>query len=170
LAVGSGSRAAAAPRAPEYDLKAAFLYNFAHFVEWPPDAFAARDSPIVIGVLEPDPFGPSLDRMVAGSSVGGRRLVVRRYRSAEEIDDCHILFIGRAAGPDLDRVLSSLDGASTLTVGEDDDFTDGGMIQFVHDDKKLRLRINSAAARSARLTISSKLLRQAEIVDGRSDG
>jgi hypothetical protein len=146
--------------APEYAVKAAFLFNFAHFVEWPNEAFPSTDAPIVIGILGSDPFGKSLDEIVAGESIQGRALVVRRYRKIEEVVGCHILFISGAETKGFLRGAVRLQGTSTLTVGEDD----AGMIQFFTEHNKLRLRIDLQAARAAGLTISSKLLRQAQIV------
>jgi len=149
----------------EYDLKAAFLFNFAQFVEWPAEAFGEARAPIVIGVLGNDPFGRSLDDIVAGETIRSRPLVVRRYQSIEQADSCHILFISSSEAGQLEHVLKTLGHRSVLTVGETRDFTSrAGMIGFDVSQKHLRLRINLAAAQDARLTISSKLLRQAQIV------
>src|ERR1044071_4339823 len=82
-----------AQQVAEYQLKAAFLFNFLQFVEWPADAFASADSPIVLGVLGEDPFGELLDQLVQDAAVSGRRIVVRRYQRSDEIDVCHLLFI-----------------------------------------------------------------------------
>src|SRR5688500_2932564 len=79
----------------EYQLKAVFLFNFAQFVEWPPEAFPENQSPLVIGVLGEDPFGPYLDQIVSGENANNRPLAVQRYRQVEEIKTCHILFISR---------------------------------------------------------------------------
>ena len=149
----------------EYYLKAAFLFNFAQFVEWPPEAFPQADSPIVIGVLGEDPFGTSLDEIVTNEVVHDRKLVIRRYRDAQEITTCHVLYIGQSETPRLDRIFQILNSKSILTVGETDRFIEhNGIIRFIVADNKLRLKINVAAARAAKLTISSQLLRQAEIV------
>lgn len=166
---GSGRAAEPAPAlAQEYDLKAAFLFHFAQFVEWPDDAFADAGAPIAIGVLGRDPFGATLDALVAGETVRSRPLVVRRYRSSDEIGDCHILFIGATDAGEVERILRSLGRRSILTVGETADFAaEAGVIGFELAQRRLRLRINLAAAANARLTISSKLLRQATIVRGR---
>ncbi|HZS08826.1 MAG TPA: YfiR family protein [Blastocatellia bacterium] len=154
-ASGQGSR--------EYDLKAVFLYNFTQFVEWPSKAFPNSSAPIIIGVLGADPFGRSLVETVQGETVRNRRLVVEHYSRVEEIKTCHVLFISQSEAGQLDRILSNLKGRSILTVGETPDFTQrGGVIGFVTEKNKIRLRINLAAARAAELTISSKLLRVAE--------
>ena len=153
----------------EYDLKAAFLFNFVHFVEWPAAAFADATSPFTIGILGVDPFGQSLDEIVANEAVRNRRLVVRRYRSVEEIEACHILFVSSSEASQLDHIRQALAHRSILTVGETKDFaTHAGIIGFELAQRRLRLRINLAAAADAQLTISSKLLRQAQIV--RSSG
>jgi hypothetical protein len=158
------TQAQAAPP-PEYQLKAVFLFNFAQFVEWPPSAFPAPDAPLVIGVLGEDPFGSYLDEAVRGESVNSHPLTVRRYRRVEDITSCHILFIGRPEQDRLEPVLDSLKGRSILTVGDAEGFARrGGMIRFVTDHNRIRLRINLGAAETASLKLSSKLLRPAEIV------
>jgi hypothetical protein len=155
---------------PEYQLKAVFLFNFAQFVEWPASAFAGPDSPLVIGVLGEDPFGTYLDETVRGETVNGRPLVVRRYRGVEEIGTCHILFVSRLEQRRVQGVLDSLHGRSILTVSDTKPFaTLGGMIRFVTDRNRIRLRINLEAAQAADLTLSSKLLRPAQIVSTGKD-
>jgi hypothetical protein len=149
----------------EYDLKAAFLFNFAQFVEWPADAFPAADTPITIGILGTDPFGASLDDIVANEVVRNRKLVIRRYRTVQDVGPCHILFVSQAERGSTARILTELGHRSILTVGETPDFTArSGVIGFVVAQNRLKLRINLAAATGAGLTISSKLLRQAQIV------
>ncbi|HEY6166822.1 MAG TPA: YfiR family protein [Verrucomicrobiae bacterium] len=151
--------------APEYQLKAAFLFNFAQFVEWPAQAFPEAQTPLIIGVLGENPFGTYLDDLVRGETVKNRPLVVQRFRRVDEIKTCHVLFIGR---PDADRpgqALTSLKGRSILTVGDTDSFAQrGGMIRFASEKNKIRMKINLEAAKAAGLTISSKLLRSADIV------
>ena len=155
----------------EYDLKAAFLFRFTQFVDWPPEAFAAASTPITIGVLGADPFGNSLDEIVANEVAHNRRLLVRRFRDVEDVDSCQVLFIGSSEAHRQERVLSALDHRSILTVGETADFTTrSGMIGFVLQGNRLRLSINLSAVRAARLTVSSKLLRQARIVAGGAPG
>ncbi len=152
-------------RTPEYDLKAVFLFQFAHFVEWPAKAFSDDHSPITIGVLGDDPFGDGLDEIVANEVVGGRKLIVRRYRGLDQVDSCQILFICASEAGRMVAILSRLRGRSVLTVGDTDQFvTQNGIIGFKLSKNRLKLRINLAAADTAKLTISSKLLRQAEIV------
>jgi hypothetical protein len=153
------------PAIPEYQLKAVFLFNFAQFVEWPDTAFTAADSPLVIGVLGSDPFGRLLEDAVRGESVHGRPIEVRRFQKAEDIDVCHILFLGKEGGGRLIGVLGQLHFRPILTVGEAGGFAQtGGMIEFVTDRGRIRLRINRQAAEAASLSLSSRLLRPAEIV------
>ncbi|MBI1767299.1 MAG: YfiR family protein [Bacteroidetes bacterium] len=148
--------------AREYQIKAVFLFNFAQFVEWPTTSFQETNA-IVIGVLGDDPFGTYLDEAVRGEEVNGHPLVVQRYRHINDIKACHILFIN--AAETRQQVLASLKPKSILTVSDADNFTkQGGMILFFTENKKTRIRINLNATKDANLTISSKLLRLAEIV------
>lgn len=149
----------------EYELKAVFLFHFAQFVEWPPSAFDDASAPLCIGVLGTDPFGDVLDATVRGEKVNGRNIVVRRYRRAEEIDACHILFVSRLEGERLREALETLAGRSILTVSDVENFEyEGGIVRFVTQNNRIRLRINLDAAKAARLTISSKLLRAADVI------
>jgi hypothetical protein len=149
----------------EYQLKAVFLFNFAQFVDWPQESFPEAKVPLVIGVLGEDPFGTYLDEIVSGETVNTRQLEVQRYRRVDEIKTCHILFISQSESKQLEQIVAALKGRSILTVSDSAGFTrQGGMIRFVTDKNKLRLRINLEAATAANLTISSKLLRPAEIV------
>jgi hypothetical protein len=149
----------------EYQVKAVFLFHFAQFVEWPSPAFPEAQTPLVIGVLGDDPFSRFLDETVRGETVNDHPLVVRRFRSLEEIDTCHVLFISRSEADRLEQILAGLKGRSILTVGDTEGFAKRGvMIRFVTVDNKIRLRINLERANAANLKISSKLLRPAELV------
>ena len=165
LLVAGRGLAAQAVRASEYDVKAVFLFNFAQFVEWPPEAFPEADTPLVIGVLGDDPFGRVLDQTVGDERLGGRRFQIRRYHSVDEIKTCHILFVSRPEGDRPQSVLAGLKNRPILTVSDADGFAErGGMIRFVTDRSRIRLQLNLAATEAAHLTISSKLLRVAEII------
>jgi len=154
----------------EYQLKAVFLFNFAQFVEWPVAAFPDDATPLVIGVLGDDPFGPTLDETIRGEQIGRRVLVVRRYRRVEEIGACHILFIGKSESSRLESILAALTGRSILTVSDADHAARRGvMIRFLTEKKKIRLRVNLESTARAGLTISSKLLRATEIVSTATD-
>ncbi len=153
------------PRFNERDVKAVFLFNFVQFAEWPPEAFSDAQSPIVIGVLGEDPFGRALDDVVRGEVVGSRQLVVERFRRIEEIKACHILFISPSETEKYEQIFARLHGRPILTVGDTEGFaTRGGMIRFLTEQNRIRLRVNVGAARAAGLTLSSKLLRAAEII------
>ena len=166
--VASATWAALAAAPSEYQVKAVFLFNFSQFVSWPPAAFSRDDSPIVIAVLGHDPFGASLDSAISGEHVGERALVVRRYREVSEIKDCHILFIDRSEASQLREIVQALHGRSILTVSDIEDATRSGvMIDLVKESERIRLKINVGAARDGGLTLSSKLLRPAEIVGPR---
>jgi len=175
LQAASAAPAASPPVAPppaspttasEYQLKAVFLFNFTKYVEWPAATFTDSQAPFVIGVLGDDPFGPALDETVRGEKVNGRALVVRRYTAKEEIKDkdCQILFISQSEASRLEQIVAALKGRGVLTVGDFDKFTDrGGMIWLVTENNKIRLKINLEAAKAANLTISSNLLRAADV-------
>ena len=143
----------------EYQVKAAFLYNFAKFVDWPPEAFAGRSGKLVIGVIGEDPFGGALDQAINGKTIGGRSLVVHRLRWGQDLRSCHILFISSSERQRLPQIIQSLRGASVLTVGDMGQFNQqGGIINFVLEANKVGFEINSRGAHRARLRISSKLL------------
>lgn len=151
----------------EYQVKAVFLFNFAQFVEWPPVAFAGNNAPLVIGILGEDPFGIYLDETVRAERVDNRPMHVQRYRRVDEITTCHVLFISQSEESHLEQTLASLKDRHILIVGDSDDFLQrGGMIQLATSQARIRLRVNVNAARTANLTISSKLLRSAELVSG----
>jgi hypothetical protein len=152
-------------RTSEYELKAAFLFNFTQFVEWPTNAFESEMDPIVIGVLGPDPFGSTLDDLVQDESVHGRKLKVERYSGASEIKRPHILFVSKSLAAQWPEILRRTQGRPILTVSDIDRFsTRGGMIQLVTERNLVRIRINPDSARRADLNISSKLLRLADNV------
>jgi hypothetical protein len=154
----SGSRAQESPPT-EYQLKAAFLLNFAKFVEWPPTAFAGANSPMILGILGENPFGDVLERTIRDKTISNHPLVVKEFHSSAEATNCHILFISTSEKARLPEILAGLRGASVLTVGETDRFTEtGGMINLFRQGNKIRFQINEAAAKGVGLKISSKLL------------
>jgi hypothetical protein len=139
----------------EYRVKAAYLFNFTKFVEWPAGALG-EDGPFTICIAERNPFGPALAMMLNGESTQGRRLTTRVVRTAA--DTCQVLFVPRdvEAGPMLRR----LSGAPVLTVGEAPGFLQqGGAINFVVEGGKVRFEINQNAAQRGQLRVSSRLLR-----------
>jgi hypothetical protein len=151
----------------EYQVKAAYLFNFLKFVEWPRESFADPLAPIEIGVVGEDPFGSALPQVVTGKTVQGRDLVIRIYRIGEDFRGAHILFISASERKRLPMILSSLRGSSVLTVSDTEGFLDaGGMIQFLNENDRVRFAINLNAAAQARLKVSSKLLSLAKVVAG----
>ena len=147
------------PPPSEYQLKAAFLYNFAKFIDWPPEAFAADQSPFIIGILGDNPFGTDLERTVAGKLINNRPITIRSFPTAAEAANCHILFISSSEKKLLPEIIQSLHGTAVLTVGETDQFiASGGMVNFMQEASKIRFQINDDAAKAARLKISSKLM------------
>jgi hypothetical protein len=152
----------------EYLIKAGFIYNFAKFVEWPATAFAQPDSPIVIGILGTDPFGNLIDRIVENKKIGARGFVVKRLKwgaDLKELRECKILFVGDSGKAHVDELVQIVKTLPILTVGETPGFAErGGVIRFVLEDNRVRFEINVEAARQADLTISSRLLTLARII------
>lgn len=149
----------------EYQVKAAFLYNFAKFVEWPPGTFAKSSDPIGICIAGQNPFGSTLEDMVQGKKVGGRAFVVRQLSDTQQAGSCQILFIATADGRRTRAWMEALKGFGVLTVGETSDFTaQGGIISFRLEGERVRIQVALEAADHARLRISSKLLSLAQIV------
>lgn len=149
----------------EYALKAACMFNFCQFITWPAESFDTPVSPIVIGVLGNDPFGAVLDDMVRGEVIRGRPIRVSRYRRVEDAAGCHLLFVSGSEAPRQDIILRFIQRRRIVTIGEHEDFLrDGGMIVLASVQNKVRLRINLPAVRAGGVSVSSKLLRVAEIV------
>jgi hypothetical protein len=149
----------------EYQVKAAYLFNFLKFVEWPEDAFTDSLAPIVIGIVGDDPFGSALPQVVIGKTVQGRDLVIRKYHAGENLRGASILFVSASEKKRLPQILASLHGSSTLTVADMDGFLDeGGMIQFLSENDRVRFSVNVDATSRARLKVSSKLLSLARVV------
>jgi hypothetical protein len=152
----------------EYLIKAGFIFNFAKFVEWPSNAFAQPDSPIVIGILGTDPFGMTIDKIVQDKKIGARGFVVKRLKwgtDLKELKECKILFVSTSEKAHMDELVQIVRGLPILTVGETPGFAErGGVIRFVLEDNRVRFEVNVVAARQADLTISSRLLTLARIV------
>lgn len=160
LVMGSMALADEEMEAPEYRVKAAFLYNFTKLVEWPDDAFSDRESPLEIGILGKDPFGGELEGVLEGRQAQGRRLRVARYSAVEEATNCHVLFICRSEARQLDAILDRVKSRPVLTVGDSPDFANGGgIIELRHVGGRIGLRINLEASARAGLQLSSRLTR-----------
>lgn len=168
FALGSGAWQAHAQTqsaAEEYRLKAAFVYRFPQFVDWPAASWTGRDS-LEICVSQPNPFGSALTELVQGESLNGKRLVVRQVGANSPVESCHLLFVGAADGTRGD-LLARAGSLPILTIGETPQFLDrGGMINLRLVDRRVRFAINIAAADRAGLRLSSQLLRLAIDVRG----
>jgi hypothetical protein len=162
------AQAADSSDSSEYLIKAGFIYNFAKFVEWPSAAFAQPDSPIIIGILGTDPFGTLIDRIVENKKIGARGFVVKRLKWGTDLKDlkeCKILFVGASEKAHIDELVQIVKSLPILTVGETPGFAErGGVIRFVLEDNRVRFEVNVEAAHQADLTISSRLLTLARII------
>lgn len=148
----------------EYQVKAAFLYNFPKFVDWPAQSFNDVSKTFIYGVLGKDPFGKFLDALEE-KEVQGRKIVVKRYRNVNEIDQCQVLFISYTDEKQVRKITDSLKERGILTVGDGIHFADwGGMVGLFTEQNKIRFNINLSATKKAGLQISSKLLKLAENV------
>ncbi len=159
----------AAGETSEYTVKAAYLFNFTRFVEWPKSAFAGAASPIVVGVLGDDPFGGSLDEAVSGKSAAGHPIEVKRLggfsaSTSGAMRKCQILFISYSEKGKVAEILAALKGSSTLTVSEIEKFPlKGGIVLFDQEGQKITLVVNPKPAEKAGLTLSSKLMQVAKV-------
>jgi hypothetical protein len=145
----------------EYPVKAAYLYQFLRFVEWPEDG---ADLPACVGLIGDDPFRAALDRTIAGKTVAGRVLQVRRFRGVDDLEECPVLFVARSEVSRLKPILAKVAPWRTLTIGENEAFTQsGGMVRFFVEERRVRFEINLPAAQKAGLRLSSRLLALAEV-------
>ena len=152
---------AAAATAGEYEVKAAYLYNFGKFVVWPADSLPAAQ-PLSICVVGKDPFGEVLDQTVRDKTVQEHKLVIRRLTSLDRVRECHILFVSAAEEHKLPQILRITGASNVLTVGETEGFVrKGGAITLVARDRKVRFDVNLRAAHDAGLEMSSQLLKVA---------
>lgn len=154
------------PGPSEYQVKAAFLYNFVKFVEWPVTADEPQ-GPIVMCVIGKNPFGNELVRAVEGKRVNGRPMVVRHVTAPGAAMSCHVLFVSSSESGRSTEIANAVRVWSVLTVGESEGFTErGGMVGFLMDGQRVRFQINLKAAVEAGLKISSKLLQLAAPASG----
>jgi YfiR/HmsC-like len=157
------------PQASEYQVKASILINLPKYVDWPPEAFARTNSPIVIAVLGETKVTGEIQKVMAGRTVNGREIVLKRLASGEESDVCHILFVPEVEQQRSPNVLARVRESGVLTVGESDDFLEhGGTINLARRAGKIALEVNLLAAEKARIKIGSKLLGVASVVKGKS--
>jgi len=149
----------------EYQVKAAFVFNFTQFVEWPATCFSNPETRAVIGVLGKDPFGTYLEETIVGESINKHPLIIEHYNNVDEIKNCQILFVNLSNKNELRLVIEKLKGKNILTVSDVNGFAKlGGMVRLYLNDDKINIEINLEAAKAENLVISSKLLKLAEIV------
>jgi hypothetical protein len=157
--------AAQAQSATEYQVKAAFLFNFAKFVEWPADAFASADAPLQICVLGQDPFDRDFERGIEEKTVNGHAIEIVHPSGLLQAKACQILFVAASEGPHLQEILRGLKRTNVLTVGDAAGFARmGGIINFVLEDSRVRFEINIQAAERAHLKLSARLLTVAKTI------
>lgn len=148
----------------EYEIKAAFIFNFAQFTQWPDSAFSSRDAPFVVAVIGDDPFGPALQQVMDGRSVAGHPIIVKHFDSPGQIHGCHVLYVPASEEDHLTDIFNAVGNQPILTVGETSKFLwAGGIIQFLIADGKIRFEIAPDAADKAGLRLSSRLLSLAKI-------
>jgi hypothetical protein len=152
----------------EYPIKAAYLYNFSRYVQWPAEAFPTSDTPLVIGVLGTNPFGDTLDEIARTKKVDGRSIVAKRFASMAAYTPCHVLFVPSSTSPEEQAAaIRKTYGIPVLVVGENPGFAEqGGAVNFFIEENKVRFEINVDVAKRQKLKISSKLLSLAKIVGG----
>jgi hypothetical protein len=154
-----GVIAIAIAQSPEYVLKAAFLYKFGLFVEWPDSAFASPDSPIDLCVAGQDPFGESLDKVASGERINGRNVVIRRLKTVRRDSGCHILYFDGSDSQQAAQIIETVRGSGVLTVSDArKSGSTTGIIDFVISDNRVRFDIDDEAAAQNGLGISSKLM------------
>lgn len=150
----------------EYEIKAAYLYKFSEYVEWPPDVFPDDKAPFSIGILGKDPFGRVLDDTIKGKKVQGRGIVIKRSNEAKDLTGCQMVFVSPPEDSQMKDSLGAFDELPVLTVGESEEFgRQRGMIRFVLVESNVRFEINADSARKAGLKISSQLLKLAKTQD-----
>ncbi len=151
--------------AREYRIKAAFLYNFAKFTEWPADKFRDETAPMILCVIGTDPFGPILENTVIRKKIKGRSIIVNRSTTVDNLKTCHVLFVSSSERENLPEIVASLSGAAVLTTGDMDRFAKrGGIIKLTKKGNKIRFEINPKAAKRAGVKLSSYLLSLATII------
>ena len=164
LSAGASRAYAEGPMPDEYQVKAAFLFNFAKFVEWPADAFTGPDDPLSICIWGNNPFGNALETVIHEKTFANRTFVTKTVANAEQAAKCQIVFVSLSERKRVRLFLDAIKGRPILTVGEAEDFTaSGGIINFKVDDSRVRIEIDLAAAEQARVRISSKLLNLATV-------
>lgn len=150
----------------EYQVKAVYLFNFAHFTTWPSEVFTTETSPINICIFGRDPFEDMLEKTIEGEKINGRTFVIEHPAKIEALDSCHILFIQKIRGTELTELLAYTSEKPILSISDDESFAkNGGIINFTLEDNSVRLAININAMRKANIEISYKVLQLAKIIE-----
>ncbi|MGA2869228.1 MAG: YfiR family protein [Verrucomicrobiota bacterium] len=166
LLPGGGTSLFAQATSKEYQIKAAFLFNFMQFVEWPPTVFKSADDPFRIGVLGQDPFNAALEETVQGETISNHKIIVEHAMQVDDLKNCQLIFISKSEKKRVTEILSALDDKPILTVSEIDGFAErGGGINFYLEGNKVRFEVNPDAARRDGLKVSSQLLSLGKIIE-----
>lgn len=149
----------------EYQVKAAFLFNFAQFVEWPDTTFTNADAPFCIGILGDDPFGKALDQTIQDETINGHKIAIQRSKHLADLMHCQMIFVSKSEKSYLADIFTALDSHPVLTVGELPNFArSGGGINFIQEGSKVRFELNPGAVQRDGLKFSSQLLSLGRIV------
>jgi hypothetical protein len=160
-----GTRLHAQTSSDEAQVKAAFVYNFLKFVEWPPDAFRGPQDAFVVGIVGEGDVADATERFLAAKQVGARPIVVHRLKWDQSFAGVHAIFIAERDAKRLHHVFESATAASALSIGEGEDFaTRGGVIGLLIDGSKVRFDIDTDAAQMSGLHVSSKLLALTRVI------
>ena len=166
LLPGGGTNLFAQTTSKEYQIKAAFLFNFMQFVEWPPTVFKNADDPFRIGVLGQDPFNAALEDTVQGETISNHKIIVEHAMQVDDLKNCELIFISKSEKKHVPEILSALDDKPILTVSEIEGFAErGGGINFYLEGNKVRFEVNPDAARHDGLKVSSQLLSLGKIIE-----
>jgi hypothetical protein len=154
-----------ATEATEREVKAACLYHFFNYVQWPEKAFAGPERPYVLLVVGKDPFGKVLEDTLRGKKVSGRAIEVRRAADIDELPSAHMVFLASSHAGELPRVLQRFDGEPVLLVGDSEGLAqEGAQVNLYFARKKLRFEVNTDAVKRSALVVSSQMLKLARIV------
>jgi hypothetical protein len=151
----------------EYQVKAAFLYNFTQFVTWPKESFSGDSAPFVVAVIGNDPFSGALEQAMENKTVHERPIVIKHFASVDDLGSCQILFVPAAEDDSLSKIMTKLGTSAVLTVGESESIlTSGGGIRLYPDGNKIRFEISPGSTDRAGLKVSAKLMKLAHVYDG----
>lgn len=171
LLPGGGVSLFAQATSREYQIKAAFLFNFMQFVEWPPTVFTNADDPFRIGVLGQNPFDAALEETVQGETISNHKIIVEHATQVEDLKNCQLIFISKSEKKHVTEILSALEDKPVLTVSEIEGFAQhGGGINFYLEGNKVRFEVNPDAARHDGLKVSSQLLSLGKIIQTAKEG